>query len=167
MENASRSPFLFFTDHGPALAGAVTEGRRREFAKFPAFADPAKCEQIPDPNDLETFRRSMPDSEPALATERLALYRRLLAIRRAEITPWLDGTRSLGAEVIGAASVLARWRLGNGAVLTLAVNLGTAAVPAEHYAGRVIFATSPDADQHARAGTLDAHSTFALLDQPG
>lgn len=166
-ENASRSPFLFFTDHGPELAGVVTEGRRREFAKFPAFADPAKREQIPDPNDLGTFRRSIPDSEPALAAERLALYRRLLAIRRAEITPWLDGTRSLGAEVIGVASVIARWRLGNGAVLTLAVNLGTAAVPAEHYAGRVIFATSDDTDQHARAGMIDAHSTFALLDQPG
>ena len=49
-ETASRSPFLFFTDHGPELAEAVREGRRHEFARFADFADPAKRERIPDPN---------------------------------------------------------------------------------------------------------------------
>ena len=49
-ETASRSPFLFFTDHGPELAEAVREGRRNEFARFADFADPAKRERIPDPN---------------------------------------------------------------------------------------------------------------------
>ena len=165
-EIATPSPFLFFTDHGPELADVVREGRRREFAKFPAFADPAVRQQIPDPNDPATFRRSIPDLDSAVATERLALYRRLLAIRHAEITPRLDGAHSLGAEVIGAAAVLARWRLGDGAVLTIAVNLGGAAVPADYPGGRVIFATSQDVAQHARAGMLDAHATVALLDQP-
>ncbi len=166
-EFATASPFLFFTDHGPDLAGLVTEGRRREFAKFPAFADPETRERIPDPNDPATFRRSIPDRELASAPERQALYRRLLAIRHAEIIPRLDGARSLGAKVIGPAAVVARWRLGDGAVLILAVNLGSDAVPAENPGGRVIFATSHAADQHMRAGALDACTTVALLDQPG
>ncbi|MBN8906026.1 MAG: AAA family ATPase, partial [Rhodospirillales bacterium] len=37
-EDASRTPFLFFTDHGPELAEAVRKGRREEFASFAAFA---------------------------------------------------------------------------------------------------------------------------------
>ena len=42
-ESASRTPFLFFTDHAAGLADAVREGRRDEFARFPAFADPANA----------------------------------------------------------------------------------------------------------------------------
>ncbi|WP_188945256.1 malto-oligosyltrehalose trehalohydrolase, partial [Polymorphobacter multimanifer] len=49
-ETGSRSPFLFFTDFDADLADAVREGRRREFAKFEAFADPSARERIPDPN---------------------------------------------------------------------------------------------------------------------
>ena len=33
-EDASRTPFLFFTDHGAELADAVREGRRSEFSQF-------------------------------------------------------------------------------------------------------------------------------------
>ena len=37
-EFASRTPFLFFTDHHGELADAVRNGRRNEFARFPAFS---------------------------------------------------------------------------------------------------------------------------------
>lgn len=56
----AQTPFLFFTDHPGELAEAVREGRRNEFAEFAAFKDPHRREQIPDPNALQTFRRSMP-----------------------------------------------------------------------------------------------------------
>ncbi|MGE5767337.1 MAG: malto-oligosyltrehalose trehalohydrolase, partial [Bacteroidota bacterium] len=49
-------PFAFFTDFHGELADAVREGRRREFRRFPAFADPAARERIPDPNAENTFR---------------------------------------------------------------------------------------------------------------
>ena len=38
----STAPFQFFTDHHGELADAVREGRRREFASFAAFSDPAR-----------------------------------------------------------------------------------------------------------------------------
>src|SRR5262249_35915412 len=41
-ESASATPFQFFTDHHGELADAVREGRRREFASFAAFSDPAR-----------------------------------------------------------------------------------------------------------------------------
>lgn len=59
-EDGSTQPFQFFTDYRGELADAVREGRRREFAAFPAFADPAHRDTIPDPNDVATFVRSSP-----------------------------------------------------------------------------------------------------------
>ncbi|MGV3654966.1 MAG: malto-oligosyltrehalose trehalohydrolase, partial [Noviherbaspirillum sp.] len=49
-EAGAREPFLYFTSHpDPRLADAVRSGRREEFARFPAFSDPAARERIPDP----------------------------------------------------------------------------------------------------------------------
>jgi maltooligosyltrehalose trehalohydrolase len=89
------SPFLFFTDHEESLGALVTEGRRKEFAGFRAFSDPAARERIPDPQAEETFARSRLDwsetgREPHASLRRL--YRALLA-RRAE---WSLGTLERG-----------------------------------------------------------------------
>jgi len=75
-EYGERRPFQFFTDHvDPFIADATREGRRREFAHFAAFAG-----EVPDPQDVATFRRSALD--PAAGDAALAdLYRRLLALR--------------------------------------------------------------------------------------
>jgi len=86
-EWASDSPFQYFTDHTPELGRLVTEGRRREFARFAAFASEADRARIPDPQAEGTFRRSRlnwqePD-EPAHAGV-LELHRALLRLRREE-----------------------------------------------------------------------------------
>ena len=81
-EWGATAPFQYFTDHrDPALAEAVRDGRRREFAAF-GWAP----EEVPDPQDPATFERSRldwaePDREPHRST--LAWYRDLLRIRRA------------------------------------------------------------------------------------
>jgi maltooligosyltrehalose trehalohydrolase len=162
-EDASRTPFLFFTDHGPDLADAVREGRRNEFARFPAFADPATRARISDPNALRTFQASIPHADPQPASARNALYRRLIALRQAEIVPRLEGTRALGAHAVGAKAVFARWRLGDGAVLTIATNLGAqpASMPAPD--GELKFATPADAAQQSRDGVLPRYGTLAYL----
>ncbi|HET7843641.1 MAG TPA: malto-oligosyltrehalose trehalohydrolase, partial [Xanthomonadales bacterium] len=87
-ECGAREPFLYFTDHPPALGDAVREGRRREFARFAAFADECARESIPDPNDESTFERSRPSH-----TGDTAFVRELLATRRREISPRLVGAR--------------------------------------------------------------------------
>ena len=143
-EVGSQTPFLFFTDFHDELADAVREGRRREFTKFPAFADPAARERIPDPNAPETFERSLPQPGPA-AREWRALYRELLAIRREEIVPHLSGCTVLGAAALGEGAVRARWRLGNGAELAVLANLGTAAIDAPPTTGRALFRTGDPA----------------------
>ena len=74
-EHDERAPFQFFTDHiDPAIADATREGRKREFAAFTSFSG----EQVPDPQDEATARRSshlaraLPDP----------FYRELLRLRR-------------------------------------------------------------------------------------
>ncbi|GAA2353872.1 malto-oligosyltrehalose trehalohydrolase [Streptomyces carpaticus] len=85
-EWGARTPWQFFTDHqDPALAQAVRQGRRAEFA-----AHGWAAEDIPDPQDPATRERSClrhpADAEYAEVT---AWYRRLIGIRRALLPPGL------------------------------------------------------------------------------
>ncbi|PIB59520.1 malto-oligosyltrehalose trehalohydrolase [Pseudomonas sp. 2822-17] len=133
----AQQPFLFFTDHHGELAEAVREGRRSEFADFAAFQDPERRARIPDPNALPTFEQSAPvfaDSEHA------QLYRQLLSLRRRHLVPHLPGSVALGAQVLADGAVTARWRLGDGSLLQIDLNLS--ATPVNHPAPQhVIFAT--------------------------
>jgi maltooligosyltrehalose trehalohydrolase len=86
-EWAASSPFLFFTDHHQELGRLVTEGRRREFSRFQAFADEERRARIPDPQAVSTFEASRLNwEEQALAPHAgiLELYRSLLGLRRRE-----------------------------------------------------------------------------------
>lgn len=126
-EGGARQPFLFFTDHqDPALAKAVREGRAAEFAKFPEFAS-GKV-KVPDPNARETYEQCrLGEGDPAW-TE---FYRELLTLRRRLIVPRLAGTRSLDSVPLGEKAVIASWRLGDGAKLTIGANLSAVPVQAQ------------------------------------
>lgn len=136
-EYGARTPFLFFTDFHDALADAVREGRRREFAKFAAFSDAQARERIPDPNAHATFAASRPQP-PEDAAEWEALYRHLLQLRARLLAPRLSSAYSLGADVLGEGAVRARWCLSDKAMLTLAINLGKQAVTVPPGQGRLI-----------------------------
>lgn len=123
----AEEPFLFFTDHHGELAEAVREGRRNEFADFAAFKDPQRREYIPDPNALPTFVQSAP---AFTENQHAQFYRQLLSLRHQRIVPHLPGSVALGAQVLGQGAVSARWRLGNGSVLQIDLNLG--AEPLDH-----------------------------------
>jgi malto-oligosyltrehalose trehalohydrolase len=130
------TPFLFFCDFGPELAASVTAGRRREFARFARFSDPAARASIPDPNAADTFARSKLDwacAERAPHQSWLKLYRKVLAVRREKLAPRLAGMGGNAGrfEVLGEGALAVRWRLGDGSRLALYVNLARApaAVP--------------------------------------
>ncbi|MEG8054582.1 DUF3459 domain-containing protein [Sphingomonas aerolata] len=146
-ETGSETPFLFFTDFHDELADAVRDGRRREFAKFAAFADESARAAIPDPNARATFEASVAEPGPDADAWR-DLYRTLIAVRQRAIIPRLSGTRAMGAEAIGPAAVVARWTLGDGAVLTIALNLGEDPVAFPEASGEMLFAQG-DAGQRA------------------
>ena len=81
-EYGERHPFLYFVSHGdPELAEAVRRGRREEFASF------GWEEDVPDPNNEETFRSSKLDRTLSAVGEHAqlhALYRDLLRARKEE-----------------------------------------------------------------------------------
>lgn len=162
-EEATTSPFLYFTDHTGDLADAVREGRRREFAGFKGFAPGEGTASIPDPNEPGTFERSrlIPDAEHGPARRRL--YRKLLEIRRESLTPRLSGARAVGASAIEPSSVVVRWTLGDGATLVLASNLGKAAAAIEAVDGEVLFESRPGSAAAARGGRLESATTVALV----
>ncbi|KAB0519390.1 malto-oligosyltrehalose trehalohydrolase [Pseudomonas extremorientalis] len=143
-ESNAREPFLFFTDHHGELAEAVREGRRNEFKDFAAFQDPERRERIPDPNALTTFLQTTPSFHENEHTE---LYRQLLSLRHGHIVPHLPGSVALGAEVLAEGAVSARWRLGNGSLLQIDLNLS--ATPLDHPAtAPVLFETPANAGAH-------------------
>ena len=169
-EWGSTKPFLYFTSFPDrALADAVREGRRSEFAGTRAFADPAVRDTIPDPNAPDTYERSRPSFDDAAAIDgpAVARCRELIAIRRRHLVPRLEGARSLGAEAVGPSAVVARWHLGDGAVLTIASNLGAESVliPPHRFAlrGDLIHAT-PAIDPEDPEDCLPGHCTWALIE---
>jgi maltooligosyltrehalose trehalohydrolase len=80
-EFAADSPFLYFADHDdPAMAKAVREGRKREFAAF-GFAE----REVPDPEARETFERSKlnwREVGEGRHAEMLEWYQALIRLRR-------------------------------------------------------------------------------------
>ena len=127
-ELGATTPFLFFCDYEGELASAVREGRRREFASFERFRDPAARERIPDPNAEETFRASCLDWDCLARAEHaqvLAHHRALLRLRAGEIVPRL---RDLAApatfQVAGDHGIAVDWRLPDGSSLHLRAAYG-------------------------------------------
>jgi len=144
----SLKPFLFFCDFEAGLAGAITEGRRQEFARFARFADSTVRKQIPDPSARETFEKSRLDWEKLLEPGHqvwLNHYQQLLALRQREIVPRLAGMQGAMADfsLFGTTGLQAEWRLGDGGYLSLLANAGNEPVPLNEamQSGRRIFAS--------------------------
>jgi len=138
-EWAASTPFLYFCDHAGPLAEAVREGRSAQFARSRAFADPAARGRIPDPSAAATFGASKLDwaeRERAPHRERAALVKRLLALRREQLAPRLAGAAHAAARLEGAR-LTSSWRLGDGARLHIALELGA---PPPSAPGRTLYA---------------------------
>jgi maltooligosyltrehalose trehalohydrolase len=112
------------------LAEAVRQGRQREFAQFPEFANSSSLKRLPDPNAIETFERSRLEQAPASmeADTWRQFYCDLLALRASSIVPRLTGCHSLSAQVLSPRAIIATWVMGDGHRLTIAFNLGDAPV---------------------------------------
>jgi maltooligosyltrehalose trehalohydrolase len=118
-EFAASTPFQYFADHeDPEMARAVKEGRRGEFAAFGW-----KPEEIPDPEDVETFRRSKlnwDEVHEGRHEEMLEWYRKLIRLRR--------GSASLNDGTPGRTKVSfdedKKWLVMERGAVTVMCNLG-------------------------------------------
>ena len=154
-EWAASTPFQFFSSHPePELAEATRNGRKAEFAEHGWDGD-----DVPDPQDPETFLRSKLDWAEVDDDEHARLrrlYVDLIALRKREpdlADFWLD---HLAVDYDEDD----RWIVLRRGTLAIVCNLGSnpASVPA---VGEVVLAWG-DPDVHAASTVLQAHS-FAVL----
>ena len=159
------NPYLFHTDFEGDLATAVRDGRREEFKAWADFADPELRETIPDPNDPRTRARSVLDwskgeqgADEGDHGERLALVRRLIAIRRERIVPCLAGLRDKSSVVKphGRRGIEVVWTLDDGSRLGLVANLGAKPFHEPELPGEELIAIGdPRTDEWAVRWTLE------------
>jgi maltooligosyltrehalose trehalohydrolase len=130
-EYGEPAPFQFFSDHiDEEIATATRDGRRREFAAFAEFAG----EEVPDPQDPQTFERSK------LTRERdddlTDLYARLLRVR----------SELPDDEVVTDHDEGARWLVVDRGPYRLACNFAdeAQAVPVGDGRSEVVLATAGD-----------------------
>jgi maltooligosyltrehalose trehalohydrolase len=154
-EWGASTPFQFFSSHPePELARATAEGRKNEFADHGWDAD-----DIPDPQDPQTFQRSKLDWSELDTGEHarlLRIYRDLIALRRSETDladPWLE-------HLIIDYDEDARWIVMRRGRLAVACNLGAepAVVP---FTGELVL--SSDSPRVAEESTELAPHSFAIL----
>ncbi len=157
-EWGASTPFLFFSSHPePELAKATAAGRKAEFAEHGWDAD-----DIPDPQDPQTFLRSKLDWAEVDSGEHARLhrlYRDLIALRRNDpdmADPWL-GDLTVDYDEGERWIVLRRGRL------RVACNLGADPVTVP-VTGEVVLAWA--APTVGAGGTaLDGHSVAILREQ--
>ncbi|MEX2246688.1 MAG: malto-oligosyltrehalose trehalohydrolase [Dehalococcoidia bacterium] len=86
-EFAASSRFYYFTDHNPELGQLITEGRRREVARYLELSGEEHLREIPDPQDPQTFldtKLNLAERDENLGEHIFALYRELIALRRSD-----------------------------------------------------------------------------------
>ena len=165
------APFLFFTDHNEELAeaGARRAPRASSSSSRPSPI-PRGARRSPIPNAATTFDASAPDASEATQDGHAAvmtLHRELLALRHRYVVPGIPGARSEGAEAIGPKAVVGRWRLGNGALLTIAVNLDETPVPIGPLTGEMLYGTGDHLTRVVPEGALPGDSAVVYVTDAG
>jgi maltooligosyltrehalose trehalohydrolase len=124
-EYASSSPFFYFADHYPELAAQVAKGRKVFLSQFRDLALPEMQEQIADPSDEETFRRSKLNPQERITNARQwQMHKDLLKLRREDPVFRLQRRRGVDGAVLGDHCFVLRYFADDGQDRLLLVNLG-------------------------------------------
>lgn len=122
-EWGAREPFPYFCDFDEDVNEKVRKGRREELSRLPGF----DAEDLPDPTARSTFeaaKLNWSELDGTTASEMLAFYKSLLALRHEQIVPLLKGTGNTSGSFSLKGSVTAvDWTLASGSKLRLVANL--------------------------------------------
>lgn len=152
-EHLSLRPFNFFADYKGEIAEAVRSNRPKEAQNFGGLPDGVTEHDIPDPNDIRTFRGSKIDWSDASSQGAIAwadYLGHLIRIRRERIIPLLSSAGGYSGSIVEApdSCLFVDWRLGEH-VLKLRANLSASVVSLPPDVGDLLF--SADAQSN---GTL-------------
>ena len=137
-EWGTKTPFLYFVDHGdPAVREATRAGRMAEFKEF--FAGSGQT--APDPTSEDVYRRSVLDhgekQAPAHA-RRLALTRALIQLRRENPALGSGSKKSMQVLLFNDQKVLVVRRWAKGREVLAAFNLGDTPAAVDLRGGEVM-----------------------------
>jgi len=124
-EFASSSPFVFFADHRPKLASAVSEGRADFFTQFRSMATAEMQQLIPDAENPDTFERCKLDfNERERHADVYALHCDLLRLRKEDAAFSSQRAGAFDGAVLGSEAFLLRFFSEVSGDRLLLVNLG-------------------------------------------
>jgi 1,4-alpha-glucan branching enzyme/maltooligosyltrehalose trehalohydrolase len=139
-EWGAQEPFPYFCNFDEVLNEKIRQGRRKELSRLPGFDEG----DLLDPTALSTFQRAKLDwsalSHPD-AKDMLAFYKLLLARRREQILPLLQGAAGHNGSYAGSGGLItAEWQLKGGRTLCLTANLSDQPTASPHHpSGETIF----------------------------
>lgn len=126
-EFAASSPFTYFADHVPELAGKVKEGRESFVSQFPNLSAPDMAEGLPMPHSNAAFRSCVLDHyEKTRPPHKSAyvLHRDLLALRAGDAALSASGARKTDGAAFNDTAFVLRFFGGEAGDRLLLVNLG-------------------------------------------
>ena len=126
-EWGASQPFPYFCDFHGDLSEAVQKGRCEQISKLPGVSQ-EDLKNAPNPQAEGTFRSAQLRWEELAQPEHaawFALYKQLLAVRRARVVPLLGGLsgRCGHYEVLGPGALRCTWKLRGSSRLHLDANL--------------------------------------------
>jgi maltooligosyltrehalose trehalohydrolase len=125
-EFAASSPFLYFADHGPELAAAVSAGRADFLKQFRRLDHPGLSMELADPADPHTFEACKLNwDEFDRHAETVRLHRDLLKLRKTDPAFWSQRPHGVDGAVLGDRAFVLRFFEGGTGDRLLLINLGT------------------------------------------
>jgi malto-oligosyltrehalose trehalohydrolase len=135
--------FPFFCHFEGELGEAIREGRRKEFASFPAFGADFQGEPLPDATAPATFAAAKLDwvaSESLEARRQRERYGSLLELRHREIIPRIPSIGRGGvARPLAPSAIEVIWQVGVAEEIVLVANLSAESVDVPLPKGRVLW----------------------------
>jgi len=124
-EFSASSPFLYFADHEPELAGMVQAGRAEFLQQFDSAKDPMIMARFAPPHERFTFERCKIDwSEREKNAPAYRLTKALLKLRRDDPAFRAQRHRGLDGAVLGPQAFVLRYFVADDQDRLLIVNLG-------------------------------------------
>lgn len=122
-EFAASTPFLYFADHKPELAGLIAQGRRTFLQQFRSVKAAENDVPLASPGDARTFQACKLDlGERQRHADVYRLYTDLLHLRREQ--PVFRTPAAIDGAVLGEHAFVLRYFGGDGDDRLLIVNLG-------------------------------------------
>jgi maltooligosyltrehalose trehalohydrolase len=151
-EFAASSPFLYFADLKGELANLTRQGRAEFLAQFRSIATPEMEDQLHDPSDPATFRKSQLDlGERESHAAIYALHCDLLRLRREDAVFHVQRPRGVDGAVLGSEAFVLRFFGENTDDRLLLVNFGSdlnlnpapepLLAPPEGYSWRILWSS--------------------------